>query len=1184
MSTIEKNISPLIESQFPAFYKEQGPLFILFVEEYYKWLEESSSTYANYSDALIDGNPIYHARRLLDYKDIDRTVDDFIVYIKEKYLKNVQFETNISKRRLLKATHDLFGAKGSKRSFELFFNLVYGTKIEIYNPGNDVIKPSDGTWVVPVYLELSRSSRTTSFTGKQITGSTSGASAFVEYVITRNINGKIIDVAFLSGLQGNFSTGEVVTDDGIILNAPKIIGSLTGVDITTPGEGFELGETVKVSSASGVEALARVTGVDATTGIVRFTILDGGWGFSNTAETVVSEKMISVSNVYNSNTEITEFIRNETVTQNLYSFDVSDIPAVLNIDSLINNGDTTTPSISILVSKTQNTATSYTSNNANIVLNQVSANVFSNTILYEKNRAIVVTNNSIGFSVGDVVIQRTGSTNNVTGVIASVSNVAVLTINTTSIGANGIHVGTYLIQSTTNAKGYVTTIPRENYFTYTNVSSITVSDVTGTFNNTSTVTAYNNATALTSLTTFDPLTSVDGYRYILSETNLSTNTRWSSANTILLQGSPTVNSTIILASDIGGKFTSNTNKTATANVFAQNSTHIGLTSISNTFYATGKSQIVGTSSNTVANTTSLYTGFGADFEIGFISDSEVVRLSPDFISSNNDGPGSSSIKFKDMIISGANSTFGNLNAVYIESGGTGYDNTNIVTFTGGNTGVGSFEAANATILTTSSGVITSVTLSANVGNGIITTPTTSVVNSTGGSSGVGTGANLIPVSSLGFVKLPGGDITYPLIDLLRFSTKTIGSISTLSAVNPGEDYNIDPFVLAYEPEVASYGKRDQIVSYTITSGAGFSSSEVVTQTLTSPGISITSNNYSGNTGNNYEVFEVVYSTDGISNTATGIVYSHTRNIITNVHTTVLTSNTGTWQNTINVSVLTVASNTNFGPGNKVIQGTANGILVTSNSTILIVKSVQGTFQANATSVTSNASPTPGSTTISAQSNTLIYTLKGTTSKGNSSITNTAPYTASATSRFTVKSSNTSVAYLKRISLFSDLTLGGTLVGVSSGTQASIINSIDDLTVGVAGDNANIAANVVASEGRITSLEVYNSGYGYVNDEGVNILSTDGLRAATGQANVVRQGIGEGYFSSTRGFPDDNKFIFDGDYYQNFSYEIQSPLPLDKYSVVLKQVLHIAGNKLFGRVVVTPVANVSINNQTTITIT
>ena len=39
MLSIEKNIVPLIESQFPALYREEGELFITFIKAYYEWLE-----------------------------------------------------------------------------------------------------------------------------------------------------------------------------------------------------------------------------------------------------------------------------------------------------------------------------------------------------------------------------------------------------------------------------------------------------------------------------------------------------------------------------------------------------------------------------------------------------------------------------------------------------------------------------------------------------------------------------------------------------------------------------------------------------------------------------------------------------------------------------------------------------------------------------------------------------------------------------------------------------------------------------------------------------------------------------------------------------------------------------------------------------------------------------------------
>ena len=39
---IEKNISNLVEHQFPEFFRTDGPTFVLFVKKYYEWLEGKS--------------------------------------------------------------------------------------------------------------------------------------------------------------------------------------------------------------------------------------------------------------------------------------------------------------------------------------------------------------------------------------------------------------------------------------------------------------------------------------------------------------------------------------------------------------------------------------------------------------------------------------------------------------------------------------------------------------------------------------------------------------------------------------------------------------------------------------------------------------------------------------------------------------------------------------------------------------------------------------------------------------------------------------------------------------------------------------------------------------------------------------------------------------------------------------
>lgn len=1182
MRTVEQFISPLIESQFPQFYREQGPLFILFVEEYFKWMESNDPEYASYEGTTADGNPNYHIRKILQYRDIDTTIDGFLTFFKQKYSKFLETSLDVSQRKLIKASQDLYTSKGSTRSLDLLFNLLYGTKIEIYTPGDDVLRPSDGNWVIPVYLELSQSSRNSTFPGKQITGSTSRATAFVEYIITRNINGKKIDIAFLSNLVGNFITGESVADNTLVEGAPKVLGSLSTLEVTQSGELFEQGEIVKILSSSGTEGLARVVDIESITGVVRFEIIDGGWGYSNTASVIISDKVIGISNTFNSNAQINSFSRFETVSQNLYNFSLTNVTGQLVADAIFHNGDTGDRSNSISVSVTQTNSTA--SNTANVILNQTSANVFSNNIFYIRNRALISTYDNVVFDVGDQIVQSNGSSNSTIGTVASVTNTVIIEVDSTSIGSNGIHVGTFIEQSNTNATGIISSIPRENNFTFTNVTHISVISANGTFNNSDIITAYDNNSKTTTLVTFNPQQIFDGVQYLLLNTNLLTETRWSFGNTAIKIGSPTINSTVLIASDIGGLAVACTDLTATANLIGSNTTAIGVIDVNNTFYGTGRTQLVGLTSNTTANTTRVFTGSGASFSIGNLENVETVRVSPILISSNNNGPSNGSIRFSEMLINGITSTFNTLSGVTILSSGSGYDNTNLVIFTGGNTGVGSFEAGNGTIITNSSGEITTVTLSANTGNGIVTLPTISIVNSTGGSSGIGSSANLLPIASLGFPKLPVGDIESPLIDLLTYESKVIGTIASLTAVNPGENYNITPFVTVIDAQVSSYGQKDILLEIDNISGPGFIVNESVEQTSNTIGIQISSNNFSGNTSLQYEEGEAVFSTDGINNTAFGIISSTTLDGGSNLYSTVLTSNTGTWQNTISASFLTVSSNNNFNPGNLITQGSANGILVTSNSTTLIVKNVTGTFQVNATPVTSNSSPTPGSETVTGAANNSIFRMIGLTSKGTTDILNTLSTVTSATAsgKVIAFTGNNSLS-LARTSLFSNFLPGLPILGRTGGTTANVVGVSPLENSLFVGDNATVSANVISSEGAIKSLEVVSSGYGYVDDEQVSIVSLDNSRAAGAKAQLIRQGIGEGYYSSTRGFPDDNRFLFDGEFYQNYSYEIRSSIPLDKYSDILKETLHIAGKKFFGRVVIDTENTLNTTSNLSITV-
>ena len=202
--TVEKSTSHFVQSQFPGFYNETGTFFITFCEEYFKWFEENENTG-------------YFQKNLLDFRDIDTTLDSFIIHFKEKYLKSFPYITNSDKRFFIKHVLDFYRSKGTPRSVEILFKTLYDEEINVYYPGDDIFKLSAATWITPIYLEVTISPRTNSYISKYITGTSSKASAFVESVHRRRIHGKYIDVVMLSNIKGKFIANELITEDGLNL-------------------------------------------------------------------------------------------------------------------------------------------------------------------------------------------------------------------------------------------------------------------------------------------------------------------------------------------------------------------------------------------------------------------------------------------------------------------------------------------------------------------------------------------------------------------------------------------------------------------------------------------------------------------------------------------------------------------------------------------------------------------------------------------------------------------------------------------------------------------------------------------------------------------------------------------------------------------------------------------------------
>jgi hypothetical protein len=447
MEIIEKKISNLIENQFPSFYREEGPIFIEFVKQYYKWLENE--------------NALKHSRNYFDYKDIDSTTDQFLVYFKEKYLKNIQFETTTNTRQLLKHTLDLYRSKGTERSIDLLFKLVFGVSSQIYYPGEDVFTLSSGKWKKQKYLEVNLNNINKVFSGETIIGLFSSATAYVDAVVRKRVKGRLIDVLYISSLNGNFVTGEYinVVNDGVLDGDRKtfISGSLNSVIVSDIGVGsdYSIGDIVDLNSVYGINAKARVVSINSTVGTVQFELINGGYAYTDNASIIVSEKVISLSNVVVSNTQVNNYFEilnnlyqpqaninflnaNGFFTPNDYIYTYHPNNDVMGIGKVISTSTNTATNGQIYVIRYSGNLQAnafYTTGNTiganqSVVNGYVDKTVSANVVGISSNVTLYIANTNKSF-VKDTVIYQVNDSNTVT------ANGTVLKY-TQTLGSNGI--------------------------------------------------------------------------------------------------------------------------------------------------------------------------------------------------------------------------------------------------------------------------------------------------------------------------------------------------------------------------------------------------------------------------------------------------------------------------------------------------------------------------------------------------------------------------------------------------------------------------------------------------------------------------------------------------------------------------------------------------------------------------
>lgn len=371
-------------------------MFIQFVKAYYEWMEESGQT-------------INLARNITDYRDIDSTLDQYITHFQNEYLYGLPLYVQGDKRYLVKHVLDVYRSKGTIEGYKLLFRLLYNEDIEIYVPKNDILKTSDGTWVKQKYLEVTYTSNINSLENKLIAGAFSGATAVAENVVKRNINGRFINIIYISNISGDFLLNEPLIPASLyenqasinLNNYPYIVGSVNSVNIIDGGQNFAVGDIINSTVSLGTGARFRVLTVGPKRGIT-FTLRTPGYGFTANATRIITRT--GTEPYQGTNAQFTYSLINQSPvtysTQIIAGFDTITIDSAsygmygnsaANVNNAINNAIiyVTTQAGQLSTVLTSNGGVDYISNPYTTVRDLIDGRYVNGTISFSNTSTIV---------------------------------------------------------------------------------------------------------------------------------------------------------------------------------------------------------------------------------------------------------------------------------------------------------------------------------------------------------------------------------------------------------------------------------------------------------------------------------------------------------------------------------------------------------------------------------------------------------------------------------------------------------------------------------------------------------------------------------------------------------------------------------------------------------------------------
>jgi hypothetical protein len=214
-----KPLSLLTGRMVPDYVLAEYPQLVLFLKYYFEYMEKELGQF----DVITN---------LLNYRDIDNTLDIFEDSFKERFLNQFPEALAANVDILVKNIRTFYKSKGTEDSFKFIFSVLFNSDMTIFYPKTKILKASDGVWFSPEYLIFedergnipaifsdNSSFNLVDLVGQYLFGVTTGAVALVDGVTYIPYGGQLEEHVQILSKTGSFTEGEqVVLGNNIIEN------------------------------------------------------------------------------------------------------------------------------------------------------------------------------------------------------------------------------------------------------------------------------------------------------------------------------------------------------------------------------------------------------------------------------------------------------------------------------------------------------------------------------------------------------------------------------------------------------------------------------------------------------------------------------------------------------------------------------------------------------------------------------------------------------------------------------------------------------------------------------------------------------------------------------------------------------------------------------------------------------